>query len=51
MKRSLVVAVLLLSASLFSCQCAEKPDVGPVEDDGENDQTSQVERQHTPPVG
>lgn len=32
MKRSLVFVALLLVASLSSCQCAEDPDVGPIED-------------------
>jgi len=31
MKRLLIVAVVLLSVGLSSCQCAEKPDIGPVE--------------------
>lgn len=42
MKRSLLFAVLLLAASLGSCQCAEEPDVGPVEGDGQTAQTAQV---------
>jgi hypothetical protein len=35
MKRVLIFAALVLCASLSSCQCAEKPDVGPVEGDDE----------------
>ena len=35
MKRVLIFAVLLLSFGLSSCQCANKPDIGPVEDDDE----------------
>lgn len=31
MKRVLIFAVLVLSLGLSSCQCSEKPDVGPVE--------------------
>ncbi len=41
MKRSLVFAALFLCASLTSCQCAEQPDVGPVE--GENEQAHRVQ--------
>jgi len=33
MKRTLIVLALLLSVGLSSCQCADKPDVGPVEDE------------------
>lgn len=41
MKRLLVFVALLLCVGLSSCQCSEKPDVGPVEgEDGE--QQSQV---------
>jgi hypothetical protein len=36
MKRSLLFAALLLCASLSSCQCADQPDVGPVEDEDES---------------
>jgi hypothetical protein len=35
MKRVLLFAVFLLSVGLSSCQCSEKPDVGPVEGDDE----------------
>jgi len=35
MKRSLLFAALLLCASLASCQCANQPDVGPVEGEEE----------------
>jgi hypothetical protein len=35
MKRVLIFAALVLCLSLSSCQCAEKPDVGPVEGDDE----------------
>ena len=31
MKRTLIFLALVLSFGLSSCQCAEKPDVGPVE--------------------
>lgn len=40
MKRALIFAVLVLCAGLSSCQCADKPDVGPVE--GENQQSQLV---------
>ncbi|MFB6248551.1 MAG: hypothetical protein ABEL97_08285 [Salinibacter sp.] len=40
MKRILIVAAVVLSVGLSSCQCADKPDVGPVE--GENDQQSRL---------
>jgi hypothetical protein len=33
MKRRLAFAALVLSVGLSSCQCSEKPDIGPVEDD------------------
>jgi hypothetical protein len=33
MKRILLFASLLLCFGLSSCQCSDKPDVGPVEDD------------------
>ena len=36
MKRSLIFAALFLCAGLSSCQCAEQPDVGPVEGDQES---------------
>lgn len=35
MKRVLIFAVMLLSVGLSSCQCADKPDIGPVEGDDE----------------
>ena len=41
MKRSLVFAALLLCASLTSCQCANQPDVGPVE--GEDEQAHRIQ--------
>jgi hypothetical protein len=41
MKRSLVFAALFLCASLASCQCADPPDVGPVE--GEDEQARRVQ--------
>ncbi|MEF8797549.1 MAG: hypothetical protein V5A48_13915 [Salinivenus sp.] len=44
MKRILIVAAVVLSVGLSSCQCADKPDVGPVE--GEDQQSRLVE----PPV-
>jgi hypothetical protein len=40
MKRILIFAVVVLSVGLSSCQCAEKPDVGPVE--GEDQQSRLV---------
>jgi hypothetical protein len=40
MKRLLIVAVVLLCVGLSSCQCANKPDVGPVE--GEDEQSRLV---------
>lgn len=43
MKRSLLFVVLLVSVSLGSCQCTDPPDVGPVEGDGKNAQTAQVQ--------
>jgi hypothetical protein len=39
MKRLLVFAALLLCTGLASCQCADQPDVGPVE--GEDEQAHQ----------
>ena len=36
MNRSLLFAALLLCASLSSCQCADQPDVGPVEGEDES---------------
>jgi hypothetical protein len=33
MKRLLVFVALVLCTGLASCQCADKPDVGPVEDE------------------
>lgn len=51
MKRSLLFAALLLCASLASCQCADQPDVGPVEGEEEDAQaTTQVERPTRPPL-
>jgi hypothetical protein len=38
MKRLLIFAALLLTVGLSSCQCAEKPDIGPVEGDDEQSQ-------------
>ena len=35
MKRALIFVVLVLSVGLSSCQCAEKPDIGPVEGEDE----------------
>lgn len=34
MKRMLIVAVLFLAFGLSSCQCSDKPDIGPVEEGG-----------------
>lgn len=50
MRRSLVFVALFLCASLVSCQCAEKPDVGPVEGDEESTQATQVEGLDGSPV-
>ncbi len=36
MKRLLIFAAIVLCAGLSSCQCANKPDIGPVE--GEEEQ-------------
>lgn len=46
MKRVLIFAALVLSVGLSSCQCADKPDIGPVEEDNEQDsvQTGSAER-------
>ena len=33
MTRTLIFLALVLSVGLSSCQCADKPDVGPVEDE------------------
>ena len=38
MKRLLIFAALLICVGLSSCQCAEKPDIGPVE--GEDEQAT-----------
>jgi len=35
MTRTLLFLALVLSVGLSSCQCADKPDVGPVEDGGD----------------
>jgi len=40
MKRLLIFAALLLTVGLSSCQCNEKPDIGPVE--GEDAQSQLV---------
>jgi hypothetical protein len=40
MKRFFLFAALLACVSLSSCQCADKPDVGPVE--GEDEQSQRV---------
>lgn len=42
MKRLLVFVALVLCASLVSCQCAEDPDVGPIEGDEKSAQAVQV---------
>lgn len=34
MRRLFAFAALLLCFGLSSCQCSEKPDIGPVEDEG-----------------
>ena len=41
MTRALLFAALLLTVGLSSCQCADKPDIGPVE--GEDEQSQLVE--------
>ncbi len=35
MKRVAIFGVILLSVGLSSCQCADKPDIGPVEGEDE----------------
>lgn len=40
MKRLLIFTALLLTVGLSSCQCNEKPEIGPVE--GENEQSQLV---------
>lgn len=40
MKRSLLFAILFVCATLSSCQCADQPDVGPVE--GEDEQAHRI---------
>lgn len=50
MKRSVLFAVLLLAASLGSCQCAEEPDVGPVEGDESSAQSTLVETPRPGPI-
>jgi len=42
MKRLLLFVVLVLCTGLASCQCADKPDVGPVEDEGDEQQSRVV---------
>ncbi len=41
MKRSLLFTVLIVCATLASCQCADQPDVGPVEGEDESAQVLQ----------
>ena len=48
MKRVLIFAVIVLAVGLSSCQCAEKPDIGPVE--GEDEQASVQTRAAGPSV-
>jgi hypothetical protein len=36
MKRLLAFAALFLCVGLSSCQCSEKPDIGPVEDEDQS---------------
>lgn len=38
MQRFLIFAAMLICVGLSSCQCAEKPDIGPVE--GEDEQAA-----------
>jgi len=38
MKRLLLFTAIVLCAGLSSCQCADKPDIGPVEGDNEQSQ-------------
>jgi hypothetical protein len=42
MRRLLLLATLVLCFGLSSCQCSEKPDVGPVEDEGNQAQVVTV---------
>lgn len=44
-RRLLIFAVIVLCAGLSSCQCADKPDIGPVE--GEDEEAAV---QSLPPV-
>ena len=48
MKRSLLFAILFVCATLSSCQCADQPDVGPVE--GEEESAAQVQSPDAPDV-
>lgn len=43
MRRLLLFAAILLSVGLSSCQCADKPDIGPVEGDDEQAQLYEPE--------
>lgn len=49
MKRAVIFAVLLLSLGLSSCQCADKPDIGPVE--GEDEEEAAVHSVSPPGPG
>jgi hypothetical protein len=40
MKRVFVLGTILLCFGLSSCQCSNKPDIGPVEDDQQQAQRS-----------
>lgn len=44
MKRVFVLGTILLCFGLSSCQCSNKPDIGPVEDD---QQQAQVQEPRT----
>ena len=50
MKRTLILTVVVLTLGLSSCQCAEKPDIGPVEDE-EDQSTAQVAPSTAPAYG
>lgn len=42
MNRLLLFVALVLCTGLASCQCADKPDVGPVEDEDDEQQSEVV---------
>jgi hypothetical protein len=50
MKRILIVAAVVLCVGLSSCQCADKPDVGPVEGEDEQSRLLDPPADETRPV-